>query len=200
MGQIINNVIISLVLLPVVYYLAKKRKGNEWIWVGVTFLVSSFIGFWVNLIPIVYLLFCENKEIKILRGQAKQGDTDAQYNLGVFLLSKNSYEEAKNWFDKAATQGHTDAQSKSDECEKIIAEKKAEEERIAAEKAAEKERERAYEASLPRCAYSGCPNPRLPLDRRRIEKYGAVAETPYGTRFYCSRWCKSRDGYGEMYG
>jgi len=139
MGQIINNIIISLVLSPVVYYLAKKRKGNEWIWVGVTFLISSFIGFWVSLIPIVYLFFCENKEIKILREQAKQGDTDAQYNLGVFLMSKNSYEEAKNWFNRAAEQGHIDAQSKLDDCEKKIAAQKADEERKAADKAAQEE-------------------------------------------------------------
>lgn len=142
MGLIINNVIISLVLSPVVYYLARKKKGNEWIWVGVNFLVSSLTSFWVNIIPIVYLLFSEKKEIKLLRGQAKQGDTNAQYNLGVYLMNKNSYEEAKNWFEKAVTQGHTDAQSKSDECRIKIEEEKAAAERRAAEKAAEKEREK----------------------------------------------------------
>jgi TPR repeat protein len=129
----------------VVYYLAKKKKGNEWIWVGVTFLVSSLISFWVSIIPIVYLLFSEKKEIKLLRGQAKQGDTDAQYNLGVYLMNKNSYEEAQNWFDKAATQGHTDAQSKSDECRIKIEEEKAAAERRAAERAAEKEAAAAAE-------------------------------------------------------
>jgi len=139
MGQIINNVIISLVLAPVVYYLAKKRKGNEWVWVGVTFLLSSFIGFWVSIIPIVYLFFCENKETKILRGQAEQGDTNAQYNLGVYLMSKNSYEEAQNWFDKASAQGHTDAQSKSNECRIKIEEKVAAKAAREAEAAAEKE-------------------------------------------------------------
>ena len=42
----------------------------------------------------------------------------------------------------------------------------------------------------PKCAY--CGKPLYESDM----KWGAVVETPDGTRFYCSRNCKVNDGYG----
>ena len=65
--------------------------------------------------------------------QAEQGDAEAQFKLGEWLMNKGKNNEALPWLEKAVAQGR--GQSKLNEChEKIAEEKKQAEQRAAEEK------------------------------------------------------------------
>ena len=56
-----------------------------------------------------------NEQISNLRGKAEQGDAEAQYNLGeMYDTGKGVPQDfmmARGWYERAAVQGHADAQS-----------------------------------------------------------------------------------------
>ena len=62
----------------------------------------------------IYLLGCTymydkkdiKKAIECFKTIAEKGDRHAQYKLGLLYLEEKNYKEAKNWFKKAAEQGH----------------------------------------------------------------------------------------------
>ena len=65
----------------------------------------------------LYKLYCLNKDMTILRMSAEKGNMKAQYECGAYYLNqfKSSHNNtsylalAKEWFSKAAEQGHPDA-------------------------------------------------------------------------------------------
>ena len=119
----------------------------------------------------------------------KQGSKSPKtyFNLGDILMRRQYFNDAQKWFEIAASQGHTDAQSKINECIQKITEKKEKE----VKRGEEAKRKAAEEAARPRCAYCN-----RVLDTDSFSKWGAVVETQNGPRFYCSRMCKVNDGYG----
>jgi DNA repair exonuclease SbcCD ATPase subunit len=58
----------------------------------------------------------EKEEIEIKK--AEQGDPEAQYNLGIRLMGKNNFSEAKQWFKKSFEQGNSAALWKYQLCDK----------------------------------------------------------------------------------
>jgi TPR repeat protein len=50
------------------------------------------------------------EDIKLLLSKAEQGDQGAQFDLGLEYYLKNNFEESFQWFQKAADQGHAEAQ------------------------------------------------------------------------------------------
>lgn len=51
-----------------------------------------------------------NQKISLYKKAADQGDTEAQYALGLIFDKKKDYEQAVFWYKKAAELGHIDAQ------------------------------------------------------------------------------------------
>ena len=104
---------------------------------------------------------------------------------GDMLTDFSDFYNAEKWYEKAIELGYENAHSKLDKCRKKSKEYDENKTR----------REREYKEyvvrreAIPRCTSCDCE---LPNDMT----WGAIVETPNGTRYYCSRACKVSDGYG----
>lgn len=79
--------------------------------------------------------------IKYYKEEAKQGNTEAQYCLGVCYYTNGDYDEAIAWYRKAAEAGHSVAKAKVNAIEQEIKE--------------QEERKKAAQCYLGKCYYCG---------------------------------------------
>jgi len=167
-----------IVFVPILIYAIKKGNIGGIIISGILVIVIGFV-FVLNLIQEIKQIKKDKEHEKQLNRRIAKGDLDALIELGVLRSSQEKLNEAKCFFEKAVEKGHREAQSKLDECLRMIADKKARDKEI-------QDEINAREAARPRCSYCN-----EVLDVKRFSKYGVVV----GSRNFCSRMCKINAGY-----